>query len=159
MFGNRCRSLAFGLIVAAVCAFGLLSPAAEAAVVFNIETPESTTFFNFCTGYLDTVTAVLHTIATETFAGDGSVNFTFHIDNQDVKLTDPVLGACEGQDSFDTAIRTTPGVATTQTATETFREECPGAGNNLDLAFAAPITLNSDGTIAVGSATFTVICR
>lgn len=159
MFGNRCRSLASGLIVAAVCAFGLPAPAAEAAVVFNIETPESTTFFNFCTGYLDPVTAVLHTIATETFAGDGSVNFTFHIDNHDVKLTDPVLGACEGQDSFDIAISTTPGTATTQTATDSLREECAGAGNNLDLAVAVPITLNPDGSIAVGSTTFTVICR
>ncbi len=117
MFCNHYRGLVSGLIVAAFCAFGLPSPAAVAGVVLNVETPESTTFFNFCTGYLDPVTAVLHTIVTETLAGDGSIHATIHQDNHDVKLTDPVLGACEGQKSFDTAISTPPGMASTQTAT------------------------------------------
>ncbi len=160
MFRNRYRGLVSGLIVAAFCTFGLPSPAAEAAAVLNIEMPESSAFFNFCTGYLDPLTAVLHTIVTETVAGNGSIHATIHQDNHDVKLTDPVLGACEGQESFDTTISTPPGMASTQTATGSLREECPGAGNNQDIAFATPITLNPDGSIVIGSTTFTTIsCR
>jgi hypothetical protein len=160
MFRNRYRGLVSGLMVAAFCMFGLLSPSAEAAVVLNVEVPESSSFFNFCTGYVDPLTAVLHTIVTETVAGNGSIHVTIHQDNHDVKLTDPVLGACEGQESFDTTIITPPGMASTRTATGSFREECAGAGDNQDIAFATPITLNPDGSIVVGSTTFTAIsCR
>jgi hypothetical protein len=154
------RGLMLALIVAAFCAFGFASRAAEAAVVLNVEMPESSAFFNFCTGYLDPLTGVLHTVVTETVAGDGSIRVTIHQDNHDVKLTDPVLGACEGQESFDTTISAAAGMSSTQTATGSLREECPGAGNNQDIAFATPITLNPDGSIVIGSTTFTTIsCR
>lgn len=160
MCPNRYRGLVSAVIVAAFCALGLPSLPAEAAVVLNVEMPESSAFFNFCAGYLDPLTGVLHTIVTETTAGDGSIHATVHQDNHDVKLTDPVLGACEGEESFDTTISTPPSTASTQTATGSLREECPGAGNNQDIAFATPITLNPDGSIVIGSTTFTTIsCR
>ena len=159
MVRSRYRSLVSALIVAAFCALGLPSPAAEATVVLNVEMPESTSFFNFCTGYQDPVTAVLHTIVTETVAGDGSINATVHQDNHDVKLTDPVLGACEGQDSLDIKISTAAGMSSTKTATGSLREECPGAGDNADLAFAVPVTLNPDGSIVIGTSTFSMSCR
>jgi len=160
MVRNRYRGLVSGLMVAAVCGFGLLPPSAEAAVVLNVEMQENSSFFNFCTGNLDPLTGVLHTIVTETVAENGSIHATIHQDNHDVKLPDPVLGACEGQESFDTKISAPPGVASTQTATGSFREECPGASDNQDIAFATPITLNPDGSIVIGSTTFTTIsCR
>ena len=160
MCHKRYRGLVSAVIVAAFCGFGLPSPAAEAAVVLNVEVPESSAFFNFCTGYLDPLTAVLHTVATETVAGDGSIHVTIHQDNHDVKLTDPVLGVCEGQESFDTTISAAAGMSSTQTATGSLRGECPGAGDNQDIAFATPITLNPDGSIVIGSTTFTTIsCR
>jgi hypothetical protein len=138
----------------------LPSPAAEAAAVLNIEVPESGTFPNFCTGYLDPFTAVLHTIGTETFAGNGSIKATIHQDNHDVKLTDPVLGECEGQETLNTVITTSGGVASTQTATGSYREECRGAGSiYVDFGFALPITLNPDGSIVLGSLTLTASCR
>jgi len=141
MFRNRYRGLVSGLIVAAFCAFGLPSPPAEAAVVENIQTPESGSVFNFCTNNYDTVTAVLHTIATETFSGDGSLQVTIHQDNHDVKLNDPVLGECEGQATLDTIITVPPGMSITQTANYSLRMECSGAGGNQDATFAIPFTV------------------
>jgi hypothetical protein len=51
-------------------------------------------------------------------------------------------------------------MASTQTATGSFREECRGAGSiYVDLDFALPITLNPDGSIVLGSQPLTVSCR
>lgn len=160
MFRDRYLSLVSGLIVAAFCAFGLLSPAAEAAVVLHTRTPEDTTVFNFCTNNIDTVTAVLQTIATETFSGDGSLHVTIHVDNHDVKLSDPVLGDCEGQATLDTAFDVPPGTTTRETATYSLRNECVGPGGIQDATFALPFTVSPSGAVTVGSLTLTgVECR
>ena len=157
---NRLLRVAARLMAIGAFVIALLSaPTARAAVVENIETPESGTVFNFCTNNFDSFTGILHTIATETFAGDGSVNFSFHVDNHDVKLTDPILGDCEGEDSQDIAISTPPGVSTTQTLNVSLRVECSGRGDNQDATFAVPITLNPDGSVVVGSITVSFVCR
>ena len=158
---NRFLRMGAGLVGIAVFAIGLLSaPTARGAVVVNVQTPESGSVFNFCTNNLDSFTGVLHTIVTETFAGDGSVHASVHVDNHDVKLTDPLLGDCEGQETLDTAIRTLPGGSTTQTANVSLRMECSGQGGNQDATFAVPITLSADGSIVIGSASFNSLeCR
>ena len=150
---DRILRITAGLGVSSFVLGLLLARPARAATVENIQTQENGTIFNVCSNSNDTFTGVLHTIVNETFSSDGSVHASLHVDNHDVKLSDPVLGNCEGQETFDTALSTPPGETTSKTADASLRMECSGAGGNQDLTFAVQFTLASNGTITVGSPT------
>jgi len=128
-------------------------PAQAASTGNTQDLPITGSFPNPCTGNTDTFAGIFHIVTTTTVSGSGGLHSTLKIHSSDLKINDPTVGQCAGQDqgnpltlTFNSNMNSNSGGSMTASQRLSFDAVCPGPNNNYVVNITIHTTVNANGT-------------